>query len=498
MTIEKTGSWHVELDDYGSFAAARSDAQRYDGYPAWIQGSYVVRVGNYGTKSKAQEKASELGGNAKTASSASTSVQVVQTQSNQVLFEFDGGNAQNLGVHPKGKNPATWFRNNKYRGGFEYLRAQNGGNLSVINVLNLEDYVKGVIPNEMITSWPLAALEAQAVCARTFACYTTKHQKSGFDLCTSTDCQVYKGLTGTTEQSDQAVDNTRDLCLYYQGKLIESVYHSSDGGATESAVNVWGNDAPYLIGKQDPYDSDTASTNYTTVYTAKELTEILHSKGYNLGTVQTVYVSEFTPLGNVSKVTFIDTAGKSVTVKGDTCRTVFSSSTYQKSVKSLRFTINGAEAPVNLNNNPNLNFNTNANTGTSTETSYPVNGTGTLSTLDGKSVLTNSGMSRLEAGKKYQIITESGISEISIGKQTQSTGNNTQVKTSTGSNIPVSRPASDNNSGTFTITGTGYGHQVGMSQTGAKNMAQQGFRYQDILFFYYTNVELRQRTESGT
>ena len=99
------------------------------------------------------------------------------------------------------------------------------------------------------------------------------------------------------------------------------------------------------MGKQDPYEARTTIPNYnwTVTYTADELTWILEQKGYSIGTVKNVYVAEFTPMGNVSKVTF-EGSRDSVTVKGETCRTIFYSSTYNKSVKSQRFTINGAGA----------------------------------------------------------------------------------------------------------------------------------------------------------
>lgn len=124
-------------------------------------------------------------------------------------------------------------------------------------MLGVEDYVKGVIPYEMSPAWPSAALEAQAVCARTYAYMTTKHLSSyGFDLCNTTDCQVYYGIGSytncATAVSDAAVDATAGLRVYYNGSLAETVYHSSDGGATESAENVWGGAVDYLIGKEDP------------------------------------------------------------------------------------------------------------------------------------------------------------------------------------------------------------------------------------------------------
>ena len=87
------------------------------------------------------------------------------------------------------------------------------------------------------------------------------------------------------------------------------------------------------MGKKDPYEAQTTIPNYnwSVTYTAEELTWILEQKGYSIGTVRNVYVSEFTPMGNVSKVTFEGSRGN-VTVRGETCRTIFYSSTYNLSL----------------------------------------------------------------------------------------------------------------------------------------------------------------------
>lgn len=165
---------------------------------AWISGEYVVRTGCYDSRSEAEDAAEDIdGGYAEKVSD--TAVTVTVTGTTDILFEYDYRGILPLGVQPEGwgEEPITWFKGYRYRGGFEYPRI-TGGNLSVINVVDLEDYVKGVIPHEMSGQWPLAALEAQAVCARTYACRTTKHQSTyGFDVCNTTDCQVYNGVNAS-------------------------------------------------------------------------------------------------------------------------------------------------------------------------------------------------------------------------------------------------------------------------------------------------------------
>lgn len=446
------GKWHAQLEEtFDSFEDARDAASAYSGgYPAWINGEFRVRIGCFSSR----EAAEALG---EAVSSSSTGVLVTVTRTDTVLFEFDCQGAMNLGVQPQGRDTLTWFKGYKYRGAFEYPRI-TGGNVGVLNVVDVEDYVKGVVPYEMSGSWPLSALEAQAVCARTYASRTTKHLKAyGFDVCATTDCQVYNGANAATANSDRAVENTEGICMYYDGALIDAVYASSNGGASEDAENVWGGSVPYLLGKQDPYE-DAASIpnyNYSITYTAAQLTWILQQKGYSIGTVADAYVSEFTPNGNVYKVTFRDTAGKTVTVKGDTCRSVFYSSTYGKSVRSMRFTISGGSG------------------GSSPAVSGKlyVNGTGsTLSSLDGVSVLSGKGVTSVLSGENAYARTSSGTSQITAA----SGGTSGSAESGTG----------------FTVSGTGSGHNVGMSQYGAKAMAEQGYGYEDILNFYYTDITL--------
>lgn len=385
--------------------------------------------------------------------SGGSTVSVTQTGTSKILFEYSTA-SHPLGVRPLGQE--TWFRGYKYAGGFEYVPAGSGA-LKVINVVPLEDYVKGVVPYEMPGTWPLAALEAQAVCARTFVQGHVKHLSSdGFDVCNGVDCQVYEGrgngTTGPTAASDQAVDNTAGQCLYYNGVLIQNpVYHSSDGGATEDGKNVWGTETGYLKGKLDPYEAQTSvpSNSYSVTYTAAELTWILDQKGYSVGTVQNVYISEYTSLGNVAKVTFVGTGGTK-TVSGETCRTIFYSSTYKKSVSSQRFDINGSR---------------------SGSSGVVVNGTGQLSSLDGAFVVSGGGMLSNIAGNSAAAITSSGTVTVTAVSQ------------------PAVSPSGGN--GTFVITGTGNGHNVGMSQYGAKAMAELGYDFREILGFYYTDITIR-------
>ncbi|WP_241426684.1 SpoIID/LytB domain-containing protein [Dysosmobacter acutus] len=445
------GGYHVQLPgSYPSYESAQSAAGAYDGFAAYVGGTFYARVGSYSSYGEAQSAAAGYGGDV--AEPSSTGVTVTVTGTTRILFQFDCYGARSLGVQPGGAaNPVTWFKGYRYYGAFEYQRV-TGGRINVINVVDLDDYVKGVIPYEMSGDWPLEALKAQAVCARTYGARTTKHLSSyGFDLCGGTDCQVYRGTASATSNSNRAVEETAGQCLYYNGSYIDAVYHASDGGATEDAANVWGGDTGYLIGKQDPYEGTISIPNYqyTVSYTPSQLTSILQAKGYSIGTIVNVYVSERTNMGNVCKVTFVDSSGKELTVSREACRTVFYSSTYNKSVRSMRFDIAGGSG------------------GVPSSGCYVNNASNRLSSLSGAYTISGSGTVGRYSDKSAYVITSSGTSRLA-------------------SPDPSSVPSGEG----FTITGTGNGHNVGMSQYGAKAMAEQGYRCEDILQFYYTGVSI--------
>lgn len=447
------GCYHLALPDiYSTYdQAAAAAAQWPGGFVAWIDGSYQVRVGAYTDNASALTAQTMLGlTNATITGTSSAGVSVVKTGTNQILFQFDSTSGLCLGIKPgldDGVKTETIFRGNTYYGGFQYQRV-NGGNLTVSNVISLEDYVQGVIVEEMSSSWPLEALKAQAVCARTYAYrnYTAqKHSSQGFDLCNSTHCQAYEGMTNVTAESSRAVTETRGEYLWYSGSLIDAVYSSHDGGATESAVNVWGGNVPYLIGKVDPYEASVASKvpnyNWTVTYTAQELTDLLNSKGYINSGIVDFKVTKTSPTGNAIEITFTDSSGKSWSKIRDECRTFLG-------LRSIHYTVTSSGG---------------------TASGYPVNGSGSLSTLTGAYAIDGSGnTSTLIDGNVYAITGNGSISSVQPSA------------------------ASGGTSAVFTITGSGWGHNVGMSQWGAYAMAQQGYSYRDILNFYYTGIEVRQ------
>ena len=133
----------------------------------------------------------------------------------------------------------------KYFGGIRIDKVS--GALRVINIVPVEEYLRGVVPEEMPISFSKEALKAQAVAARTFTLKNTgKHKSEGYDLCSTTHCQVYEGTSSISAQTDAAIRETRGEVLYYKGAAAMTNFHTDSGGMTESGKEVWGTDMPYL------------------------------------------------------------------------------------------------------------------------------------------------------------------------------------------------------------------------------------------------------------
>ncbi len=136
----------------------------------------------------------------------------------------------------------------KYRGWVE-LRKKRNGLLLVINDLDIEDYLQGVVSSEIPPGWEYEALKAQAVASRTYALYQKRTAgRKLYHIRATVSDQVYAGSTGERPQGIRAVRDTRGIVVVYQGEIIPAFYHASCGGHTEDAFELWGIDAPYLRG----------------------------------------------------------------------------------------------------------------------------------------------------------------------------------------------------------------------------------------------------------
>lgn len=436
------GCFHLQIPGtYATFNETKAAADAIGGFPVWVNGEFSVRVGVYLSGDDARAAQTALGlTNATVVGTSSSGFTVVITGTSTPIFQYDGGTDFPLFIVKPGLDDSvkteTYYKGYKYNGSFRYERI-NGGDITVVNLVDIDDYVRGVIPSEMSPSWPLEALKAQSVAARSYAVTisNSNHSKNGFSVCTSECCQVYKGTNEATAHTNQAVDETIGQFAWYNGKPILAVFHSSDGGATENCENVWFEALPYLRGVLDPYEALVAdkisSYNWSKSYTGVQLQEILNAKGYPCAEIVDVNLKK-TGTGNVYSVTSVDANGKSWTISKDSLRSTFG-------FKSLRFSMED-----NIDD-------------------YVLSDSTTIESLNGIWTLNGNGeLVQINISPVYAMTAE-GVMVV---------------------------PGSEMSGRTFVFNGTGRGHNLGLSQWGAYAMAKEGFTYDQILKFYFTGIEI--------
>lgn len=279
-----------------------------------------------------------------------------------------------------------------YRGKLCIDYRKNKAKLTTVNEVMLEDYLYGVVPNEMSPSWPMEALKAQAVAARTFVLHDLKkHASEGYDVCATTHCQVYRGQQKEHARTTEAVNATQGEYLVHNGKAILSLFHASGGGYTENSENVWGQKEPYLRGVPD-YDKDPWEVKTT----LGKLSSALQARGKSVGKIRTIKLSKLGKQPVQANDRGISGRVRTMTIEGD-------------------------------------------------RGSVQVDGTVVRSMLGLKSTL-------FDLNKRSF-----------SGKESES----------------------------LTISGYGFGHGLGMSQWGAKAMAEKKNRYREILKHYYCETDLK-------
>jgi stage II sporulation protein D len=173
-----------------------------------------------------------------------------------------------------------------YRGSIEF---RGGRGVMAVNVLALNDYVQGVVPGEMPSSWPSQALEAQAVTARSYALATIK-PGAAFDLYPDTRSQVYRGVIGEAGSTNAAVQATSGEVVTYGGQVAITYYFSASGGKTENVENSFldSTPRPWLKGVDDPYDGISPRHRWSFTFTARQLQARL--RGYVAGRFRKILV----------------------------------------------------------------------------------------------------------------------------------------------------------------------------------------------------------------
>ena len=347
----------------------------------------------------------------------------------------------------------------KYRG---YLNFKNlNGKIELVNHVDLEEYLYGLLPREMGASFPAEALKAQAVAARSFAKYNMgKHKGEGYDLCDTTHCQVYGGYNAEKETTNKAVEATRGILALYGGSPINAVYHSSSSGYTYSSKDIWGGDHPYLIGVKDDFSIGASSGEWNLNISMEDLAKKLGKHRTEIGDLMAIALGRVADNGNVETVVLQGNLG-SKEIKATELRSLIGSTV----LKSTNFVLeNSTTTPTGSGGESFL-----------SRKVFVMDGKRNIQALDLKNavVIDASGKKKISSTTSRAIDMNKREHELAIETEAPS----------------VIGPSVSGNE--IQISGKGYGHGVGMSQYGAKKMAESGYNYEEILKFYYSGIEVK-------
>jgi stage II sporulation protein D len=201
-------------------------------------------------------------------------------------------NSSNLIIEPK-DDGVIWIGDRWYRGKVRIIRQGKG--VTALNLVDLEEYLYSVVGAEAYPTWPQEALKSQAVVARTYALYKSSTASNRYyDLDTTTNTQVYKGLQTEFVTTHDAVKATIGQVLTYKGKVILSAFHSSSGGHTENVEDVWSSPLPYLRGVVD-YDQLAPVFQWSKTVSASEMGRLIGG----VGSVRSLIPEKTTPHGRI-------------------------------------------------------------------------------------------------------------------------------------------------------------------------------------------------------
>ncbi len=331
----------------------------------------------------------------------------------------------------------------QYRGRIE-IGTYGRGSLRTVSIVELEEYLYSVVSCEMSSSWHMEALKTQAVCARSFAICSTGYGgatniETPYTLNDTAVCQSYGGYGSEKDRTTEAVKATKGEVIYYKGEPVKGFYSSTSGGSTENVEDVWGSPKGYLRQVPDIYELEPALAPWIMTFTNDEIESLLYDNNVDIGNITDIRPNVFTASGRVYAMEIIGDEGR-YTLTGEQLRLYFS--LYSTKYKVVKYGDNpDYVATVTKNSVSNVNI----------SDSYIING-------NNESAKASQGL------EQYVVLSADNLT-----------------------NYPRVTP---NNKDTYYLAGMGYGHGIGMSQSGAQGMAVNGFTYDEILKHYFTGVEI--------
>lgn len=348
------------------------------------------------------------------------------------------------------------FKDKQYRGNIRAVATNSG--IWIINHVDMEEYLYGVVPFEVPMSWNIEAIKAQAVAARTYAVRCLSQYPHGeFDVYDSVKDQVYGGVDGEKESAIIAVDGSRGIIMSYQGWPIKAYYSADAGGQTEEGKYIFPGDLPYL--QSVPSKDDLEKHRWHFLLKKSELESLMNARKSNVGKIKDVKITSLSPTGRPRKVEVVGSNGTHE----------FSSNDFRKMIgagriRSTLFSI------VGNNDHPEV-----ENASTKVRTISPNENS------EGVSVISDTGSKHVIVDE-YYVLGSDGIGIVDESEMKIITTNSSSIYKP---KIDI-KPSDDE----FLFVGSGFGHGVGMSQWGAKAYADDGWDYREILLHYYRGADL--------
>ncbi|MFA5524512.1 MAG: SpoIID/LytB domain-containing protein [Tissierellales bacterium] len=428
-----------------------------DAFVYFHQDSFEIWIGHYTDEAIAKEEAMkylDYSDNQFDISKDNKNRIMLLDDNNNIMLMFDINHKIYLSSLSTKNGGLVTIGSNSYRDYITFSRVED--ELLAINNLEMQNYLYGVLPREAYSSWPIEALKAQAVASKNFALVNmNKHINEGYNLCDTTHCQAYGGYNLETIKTNTAVDETSGRVLMYSDTIVNAYYHSSSGGHTEDSENVWSEAIPYLRGVDDDFSFGSPYDSWQFEISPDELETKLLEIDLDLGYIEDISIVSRFNSGRVKELLISGNMGKQVFEK-EKIRQVLGTSNIKSNLYDVY--INDGTKETNLSQNI---YVYNLRTGDIEK-----------KPIDNAIVLSSEGLSELDS-----VLLSKGFT-ITDGI------NNRELTNRVENNIV-------NSEGKYVFSGKGWGHGVGMSQWGAKKMAELGYEYDEILEYYYEGAKVK-------
>lgn len=503
----------------------------YYAFPAYVNGVLRIRVGLFSTREAADAAyptvAAYMGGfQAAVVAPSDTGVVVIDPSTDHILFSYDDGGRTALGLTALETGTSTVYMKtsvgNVYDGVFAYARYSEEGidGISVTNVLTLDQYVEGVLPYEISSSWPIETQKAFAIAARSFAasCLDRHESSYGFDLCNAPHCQAYHGAGRVNDNVKEATRSTHGLIITHNGEIAATFYSSSCGGHTVSINDVWGGASyEYLVAHATPWEKYTEHYNgfWTVEVSPAELLDYLvNTKGHTDlaggGYISNIEVLAYAPGSTYVKTLRITAAnGRSITLNNtDSVRLGLT-----KYLKSANFVV-GRGSVMYTEDTVEVVGERIIDTSVVKNVLGPVSGTDTaktsegfistgaqvavltslssiVTTLKGAPVLTAYGYAAADTDNVFVLTADNAAAfaagNIELPQKENVAVPRTVKEYAVHTETKVATASSPQN---FIFVGKGWGHGAGLSQYGSMDLGELGYDYSQIINAYYSDVSI--------